>query len=71
MESLDRIKRRFSAVTRTRFAVAGAAFLALPALVVAQEGAAGNMPMVAAATFFGTGFLAVAFFSRRLIGGVR
>lgn len=71
MKSLDRIKRRFGALTRTRFAAAGAFFLALPALAVAREGAAGITPALAAATLFGTGFLAVAFFARRLSGGTR
>jgi len=71
MESLDRIKRRFGAVTRARFAVAGAVLLALPALVLAREGAVGALPGLVAATLFGTGLLAVAFFARRLTGGAR
>lgn len=71
MESLDRIKRRFGAVTRARFAVAGAVFLALPALVVARQGATDVMPGLVAATLFGTAFLAVALFARRLTAGAR
>jgi VIT1/CCC1 family predicted Fe2+/Mn2+ transporter len=68
MKALNRIGKKFSSEARVGYAIAGAALLVLPAVVVSSEGSAGvTVPLVVLA-LFGIGYLTAAVFGGKIRG---
>ena len=60
METIRHIRSRFSSTARAGYALAGAALLVLPTMVVYREGSAGVTAGVALSALFGIGYLIAA-----------
>jgi hypothetical protein len=57
---MRRIRSRFSSTARAGYALAGAALLVLPTMVVYREGSAGVTTGLALSVLFGIGYLIAA-----------
>lgn len=68
MKALNRIRKKFSSEARVGYAIAGAALLVLPAVVVYSEGVAGVTAWLGVSALFGIGYLTAAVFGGKIRG---
>jgi VIT1/CCC1 family predicted Fe2+/Mn2+ transporter len=68
MKALNRIGNKFSSEARAGYALAGAALLVLPSVVVFSEGGAGATVWLVVSALFGIGCLTAAVFGGEMGG---
>lgn len=68
MKALKRIGKKFGSEARAGYAVAGAALLVLPAIVVSGEGGAPATVWLVVSALFGIGHLSAAVFGGKILG---
>lgn len=68
MKALNRIAKKFGSEARVGYAVAGAALIVLPAVVVSGEGGAGVTVWLVVSALFGIGYLSAAVFAGKILG---
>jgi hypothetical protein len=69
MRSIKRLRSKLNAMARLGYSIAGAALIALPALVAYREGVGGMRPEAVLAALFGIAYLIVATLGRKIGGG--